>query len=244
VAESPPPIYIQRSLLFGGTATHLICGMFMLRGRNWARILFVSWSVLSLPAAAVATSYKLFMIPGAIILAIEAFFLFRPAANAFFADNGANIDPACLPTNRRVAGLIFYLFAGFVLTTMGMLALMPSASSGVKTLLLVSFLLPFSVCLAIGKWLAAGNWKLDVGLVFVIGSLGGIALAAMMAFMFSQPEILQKLPPKQVERMQDLLTDYTFATVWFGAWLLLGIALISLGRRPPKAAQFPPIFGR
>ncbi len=244
LAESPIPISVQRGMMVGGTLVELVCGVFMLRGRNWARLFFVVWSALSLSVWGAVSPHKLFMIPGVVMFAIEVFFLFRPAANAFFANNGANIDPTSLPSTRRVFGIMFYVFAGFLFTCMGMTTLMTAPALGAKTFMLLFFLLPFSICLAIGKWLAAGNWKLDVGIVFALGSLGGASMVVMMLATFSQPEFMRNMSPDRLEHVRDMLSDYTFAGFWFGAWLLLGIALILLGRRPAETAKFPPIVGR
>jgi hypothetical protein len=240
IAENPLPTYVQHGLMISGTVVHLVCGFFILRGRNWARILFVTWAVISICLSPVTSPYKLFIIPGAMIFAIEAYFLFRPAANAFFADNGENIDPESLPSNRRIVGIVFYILAGFLFTCMGMATLMPTPALGIKTLVLCFVLLPFSICLLIGRWLSAGNWKLDVGYVVVLGSLASGAMILMMAYSFSRPEFTKNMTPEKAARLREMFTDYTFAGVWFGAWLLLGTMLILLGRRPAEAARFPP----
>ena len=50
----------------------------------------------------------------------------------------------------------------------------------------------------------------------------------------------KNITPEKAARLREMFTDYTFAGVWFGAWLLLGTMLILLGRRPAEAARFPP----
>jgi hypothetical protein len=117
--------------------------------------------------------YRIAMLPGAIMFAVEAFFLFRPAASAYFANEQSTIVPSNPPSTRRIVGVIVYVLAGFLFTCMGMTKLMPGPAPGGKTFVLLFFLLPFSVCLAIGESLAAGNWKVEVGTVFVVGSLVG-----------------------------------------------------------------------
>jgi hypothetical protein len=243
MAQSSLPIAVQQGMAFGGIAVHLVCGIFMLRGRNWARILFVAWSTIGLCIGLSTSPYKFAMFPSAIMLAIEAFFLFRPAANAFFANDGTSIDSMPVPSTHRVIGIVFYVFAGFLFTCMGATTLMTTPGAGMKMLMLCFILLPFSICLAIGRRLAGGNWKVEVGTVFVVGSLCWGSTAAMMVATFSRPEFRQSLPPGQAEHMQEMFTDYPFAGIWFGAWLLLGIALILLGPTPPQAATLPPIMG-
>ena len=66
-----------------------ICGVFLLRGANWARWLAVAWIVfhvaISFPQLQKVTVH-------AIICALIAWILFRPAAGRYF--RGAPIEPA------------------------------------------------------------------------------------------------------------------------------------------------------
>lgn len=74
-------------LLLAGIAANLAAGFGILAGQNWARFLFVGWiivflayEVVTLPGAA-----KLGAVPHAIVFLVIASFLFRPAANDYFA---------------------------------------------------------------------------------------------------------------------------------------------------------------
>src|SRR3954468_24204305 len=42
----PPPI--QHAMGIGGFVLDVVCGYFMLRGRNWTRYVYVTWSALHL----------------------------------------------------------------------------------------------------------------------------------------------------------------------------------------------------
>ena len=58
----------------------------MLYRQNWARQLYVGWSILSIIIGLTTSPIKIMMLPGVVVFAIIAFFLFRPAANKYFAD--------------------------------------------------------------------------------------------------------------------------------------------------------------
>lgn len=70
------------ALLTVATAIELIAGINILRGKNWARVLWTSWYVIDL-------GLKFFLsiqtpIPFQIVLLAFIYFLFRPDADAFF----------------------------------------------------------------------------------------------------------------------------------------------------------------
>ena len=85
MATSAIPIPLQYGMMFVGLLVGLVCGVFMLKGANWARLLYVGWSILGFIISFVTTPGKLMLLPGAVFLAVVVFFLFRPNANAFFS---------------------------------------------------------------------------------------------------------------------------------------------------------------
>src|SRR5690349_7131324 len=84
LATNPIPPPILHAMVLGGSTLNIVCGYFMLKGQNWARYVYVSWSVLHLAIVFFTSSAKMSMIPGAVILAAITIFLFLPAANTFF----------------------------------------------------------------------------------------------------------------------------------------------------------------
>jgi hypothetical protein len=84
LAASAIPIPIQYGMLVGGTLVTVISGFGMLKGLNWARMLYVIWSALGIVIGLATSPQKLGMIPGSIVFLIVCFFLFRPKANEFF----------------------------------------------------------------------------------------------------------------------------------------------------------------
>jgi uncharacterized membrane protein YobD (UPF0266 family) len=85
MAKSLMSIPLQYAMLFVGILVGLVSGVFMLKGANWARLLYVGWSILGFVIGFMTTPGKLMLLPSAIFLAVVVFFLFRPNANAFFS---------------------------------------------------------------------------------------------------------------------------------------------------------------
>jgi hypothetical protein len=115
LAQSPIPIPIQHAMSIAGSVVTLVSGYFLLRGRNWARYLYVVWSAIGMVVALLTTRMKIMLIPGAIIFFVIAFFLFHPTSNAFFVSGGKDIAPQSIPSTRRIASVTLYVFAGFFL---------------------------------------------------------------------------------------------------------------------------------
>jgi hypothetical protein len=60
----------------------IVCGVFMLRGSNWARWLALAWLAYHVAIGALHSTTELVM--HAVLLAVFAFFLLRPPATAYF----------------------------------------------------------------------------------------------------------------------------------------------------------------
>lgn len=84
MAKSPIPVNVQFVMMFAGILIMIISGAAMLKGQNWARLLYVGWSVLGFAIGIATSPMKAAMIPGLVIFLIIVFFLFRPKANAYF----------------------------------------------------------------------------------------------------------------------------------------------------------------
>jgi hypothetical protein len=63
----------------------IVGGVFLLRGRKWARWLLVAWMAFHVALSVLHTPVELVM--HAVLLAVIAWFLFRPKTSAYF--NGA-----------------------------------------------------------------------------------------------------------------------------------------------------------
>ncbi len=85
MARSLLPVSLQIVMAYVGLAVAIGCGVGMLKGADWSRKVYLGWSVLGLIVAVVTSPLKLLLIPGALIIALFIYFLFRPQASAWFA---------------------------------------------------------------------------------------------------------------------------------------------------------------
>ena len=84
--KSPFSISVQYALMCLGALVTSGSGVMMLYRQNWARLLYVGWNILGIIIGLTTSPIKIMLLPGIVVFAIIAFFLFRPAANAYFAD--------------------------------------------------------------------------------------------------------------------------------------------------------------
>jgi hypothetical protein len=78
--------FVYAYIVFGA-ALAVVCGVFMLRGRNWARWLFVLWFGYNVISKVVHSPLRL-LIPG-LLFAVVVYLLFRPQASDFFRQTEA-----------------------------------------------------------------------------------------------------------------------------------------------------------
>lgn len=92
MSRSLIPIPIQYAMMYVGLLITLISGIAMLKGQNWARLLYVIWSIIGFGIGIATSPMKIAMIPGFVVFLIIAFFLFRPKANEYFAGTEVQSD--------------------------------------------------------------------------------------------------------------------------------------------------------
>jgi len=85
MAKSLLPISVQFAMLYFGLLLSIAAGIWMLKGQNWARLLYVIWSIIGLVVGLITSPIKVAMIPGLVFFIIITFFLFRPVANEYFS---------------------------------------------------------------------------------------------------------------------------------------------------------------
>lgn len=84
MSKSPLPTSMQYAMMYIGLAVTIISGLGMLKGRGWARLLYVVWGVVGFLIGSVTSPMKAAMIPGIIVFVIVVVFLYRPASAQYF----------------------------------------------------------------------------------------------------------------------------------------------------------------
>ena len=88
-AQSPLPASAHLALgVIGGLIT-VACGYGILKGFNWSRFLYVGWSLIGFAISLATLPATSFILLGLAFFAVVVFFLFRPAANAWFNRSAA-----------------------------------------------------------------------------------------------------------------------------------------------------------
>ncbi len=87
MAKSMVPIPVQYFMMCAGLLASVVTGIFMLRGANWARMLYIIWSALGFLFSFITSPARLAVIPGFLLYLVIVFFLLRPIATAFFTGN-------------------------------------------------------------------------------------------------------------------------------------------------------------
>ncbi len=91
MAKSPVPVPVQYFISFVGLLISIVSAIFMLRGANWARMLYIVLRAIGFLFSLFTSPAKLLLIPGFFIYAVFVFFLLRPKASAYFTGS-ANVQ--------------------------------------------------------------------------------------------------------------------------------------------------------
>jgi hypothetical protein len=101
----PIPITLQMARTYIGHAITILCGVTMLKGKNWARLFLTIWYSLGFLLGFIVSPHKLLLLPSFLLFLLLSYFLFRPASNLYFAktppgDNPPPIIPPLLPGEK------------------------------------------------------------------------------------------------------------------------------------------------
>ena len=84
MARGALPISAQFGMIFIGLVVTIVASIAMLKGREWSRKLYLGWSALAMLVSLGTSPMKVMLIPSFLVLALVAYFLYRPKANAYF----------------------------------------------------------------------------------------------------------------------------------------------------------------
>jgi hypothetical protein len=251
MARSPMPISMQYGVSFLGLIISICAGAFMLKGANWARILYMGWGAFGLLFGLLTSPLKLMLIVGALVYGVFAFFLLAPKASAYFTaslraqdreiiDASSHVETTRVtsPTPhvqghqttgivRTVLGITVLVVSGFFFYSVALLAFINQPIS-TKTVIITTFATPAVIFLLIGVWLHGfSKFRFDLGIVLLAAV--GNSLMAILSYIYvlATPELAKQLPPDGRQM---------FSAVWSGAicllaYLAVGIALILLRKR-------------
>lgn len=88
MARNPLPLPVQYIMIYLGLTVILVSGIGMLKGQNWARVLYAGWNALGIVVGLATSPAKIGLIPGILFYLVVVVFLFRPAANRYFSTEG------------------------------------------------------------------------------------------------------------------------------------------------------------
>jgi hypothetical protein len=228
MARRPVPIVVQQVMLFAGAVANLVSGYFLLRGQNWARHLYIAWTIVQFGYAWLAAPFRLVIVPGVLFFLLVAFFLFRPRANAFFAGSELVDVVAGEIAPRRVVGIGGYVLAGVFLTTTCFAAFINQPWAEKSGAILV-MLVPVLACLAIGRiasgsaYSANGRWLRDLGVVFVATAAASAFMVVSLAMLMMDAEFQKLMPPMPLD-------DYWSGLAWIAVTAAIGGAALYAGR--------------
>ncbi|WP_437653540.1 hypothetical protein [Sorangium sp. So ce1182] len=92
MSKSPIPIPVQYIITCAGVLNMLVCGVAMLKGHSWARLLYVIGSAIGFSIGIATSPMVAAFIPGLVVFIVVVFILFRPRANEYFTPTEPSSD--------------------------------------------------------------------------------------------------------------------------------------------------------
>ena len=97
-AKNHAPVWVQLTMSSVSLVITLACAIGFLMRQNWARYVFVVWSVIGIVYTFVVTAISTWiLIPGLILPVVTVVIVFLPNANRYFTGKD---DPAPAPTEQ------------------------------------------------------------------------------------------------------------------------------------------------
>jgi hypothetical protein len=232
-AKSPVPVSVQRAVSWLATAANLVCGYFLLRGRNWARYVHVGWSVLLLGYGFLAAPYWQFSLLGVVMECLVIYFPFTPQANAFFAVESAGQPIQNEMSGRQIASISLYVASGFWLICGTLVSRFVSQDGFpiIGLVIILQLVLAF-ILLLIGKLLSPNpNWTKEIGIVLLASAAVAAVFHVALGVFFTSTAFLKSLPPgKPAPEF-----SYLSAAITVGIMAGFGALLLRVGNRRDRS---------
>ena len=90
--NSGMPLVFHQAVGMVGIVISLACAYGIFAGQPWSRVLYVGWGLVGLAISIVTLPMISTIVLSLVVLAIFAFFLFRPAADRWFAARGLGLQ--------------------------------------------------------------------------------------------------------------------------------------------------------
>lgn len=232
IGRAAVPIPIQHAMALTGGAVSLMCGYFLLHGKNWAQWLFVIWYTIQHEYGLLVYPISLARIPGIIIFLVFTYFLYRAQASAYFAWTGTPAETQERISARQAFGIFCYFVAGFLLsgTCLVGFAVAPGdgANSGsydflAKMAFLCTFSVPSLLLFLIGKASSPDrSWRKDIGIVLTTSAVVGAISTLTLQLRLMDPEFQKTLSPEKLESFSDCTAGIVWITLMgaLGGWAL------------------------
>ena len=75
---------LQMGIAILGVAVWVVCGIFILKGQDWARLLYVGWGIGGIVLSVATAPVGLMLLLSILFLIVIAYLLFNRPANLFF----------------------------------------------------------------------------------------------------------------------------------------------------------------
>jgi len=230
------PLSIQYILMFIGITVQLISGVGILKGMNWARFLYVIFSIVGFVIGIFISPFKIFIVTSIVVFIIVVFYLFRPSANDYFAGREDNRSVEIEVTAsiaegpkgaRKVISIICYVISGYFLYMMCFLAFVNKPWIFIKFAIVGGFGIVALLFLTIGLgFVRFYNWKRNVGIVFLSAAGFALFVTLSLGWVMREPEFIKELPAGAMNLFGDYVS-VSICTAFLGA---AGLMLIKISK--------------
>lgn len=221
------PIPLQHLLQYADIPISLVIGIALLKGKNWARSLWVVYGIFGLIIFLVAWPIKAMVIPSLVFLAFLTFFLFRPKANAYFA--GKEMIPE--DASQSAGSLVLYGISILCFAFVGLTAFSIKLSLLEKLMFMVvpAVLAVLTLKSGLSKPRPI-NWKRLVGIVLIVSAL----LASAVVLFFSCLSMSQAYRELYPNDRTVVCSDYVTGILCVMSFILAGILFIKAKSNGPR----------